>query len=75
MSVKSIAAMIVKTRSTRTTEAQLFKIIYNLKPPTDSGVFTPAPIRNSLIQGGKPVKNVRIDPQTTEMWLIKQNVM
>ena len=51
----------------------LFKITKNSKRPPILGFFTPATIRRQKwllcqILGGKPVKNVEIDPDTTDIW-------
>ena len=46
---------------TRTTEAQLFKINSNLKPPSKAGIFTPATMRNGF------AINLQFDTQTTEI--------
>ena len=47
------------------------------KPTLISSTFTPATIRKWLpypILGSKTVRNVQINPQTTEIWPIQLNV-
>ncbi len=43
---------------------------YYSELPNDTGIFAPATIRNGFLSilGGKPVKNVQIGPQPTEIW-------
>ncbi len=51
--------------------------IYNAKPPTDTGHFHSSNRYNWLpypILGCKNVKNVQIDPQTTEILSKKLNI-
>ena len=56
--------------STRTTEAQLSKIISNLKHLIDTGHFHPCNHQKWLpyqILSSKTIKNVQIDPHTSKM--------
>ncbi len=61
-------------------EPQKLSSLKSLKiqnPPLLSGIFNPATIINVFlikIQCGKTVKNVQIDPQTTDTWLKRLNV-
>ncbi len=59
--------LICKTKSTRTTEAQLTKI---QNPPPILGILTPATIRKASLSNSRwqTVKNVQIYPQTTDRW-------
>ena len=61
---------VYKTRSTKTTEAQLKSLKINPHPPKKHR-NVPWNHKKWLpyqIVGGKTVKNVHIEPQTTEIW-------
>ncbi len=67
----------IKTRCTRTAEAQISKITYDFNSPIDSGHFhswTHHKWLTCQILGDKTVKNVQIDPPTTEISFKKLNV-
>ncbi len=70
-SVHHTCIIFIKTRSERTTEAQLktLKKSLKFKPRHLSAICTPLSIRNGFLVKflGKIVYNVQIDPQTTEI--------
>ena len=68
-----------KKKIHKTKEAQLktLKSLKNFKPPTNTVHFHSSNHQKWLhfkILGGQAVKNVQIDPQTTEIWLKKLNM-
>ncbi len=72
--VEFLSAYTGITKSTRTTQAQLSKIILNYPSPplpTDTRHFRSYNYQKWLpyqILGGKTVKTLQIDPQTKEIW-------